>query len=94
MRLMQRVAAKYGQQQDLNEQLVRARTAGALPVPFDATIPTHGEGAWSGTPPPPSRAHTSWGSGDLPPAGDSPLDDGDDRDDRDVGDDGPVWPTG
>lgn len=106
VRLMQRVAAKYGQQQDLNEQLVRAGAAGALPVPFDATIPTHGEGEWSGTPPPPSRrrsgAHTSWGSGDLPPAGNSPLDDGagaadgaaDVGDVGDVRDDGPVWPTG
>lgn len=73
VRLMQRVAATYGQQQDLNEQMARANTAGALPVPFDATIPTHGGGVWSGTPPSPpgprSRSHTTWDGGDLPPAG-------------------------
>lgn len=85
VRLMQRVAAKYGQQQDLNEQMARAQAAGALPVAFDATLPTHGEGEWSGTPP--SRNHTTWDGGDLPPAGSSPLAD-------DGKDDGPVWPSG
>lgn len=83
VRLMQRVAARYGQQQDINDQMTRAQAAGLLPVEFDGTIPTHGEGQWSGTPP--SRSHTSWGGGDLPPAGSSPLD---------AGDDGPAWPTG
>ena len=83
VRLMQRVASTYGQQQDCNEQLAAAAAAGALPVPFDATIPTHDGGAWSGTPPP--RSHMRWGADELPPATDSPLDDGDD---------GPVWPTG
>ena len=82
VRLMQRVAATYGQQQDCNEQLAAATASGALPVPFDATIPTHDGGEWSGTPPP--RGHTRWDSEDLPPAPDSPL----------GGDDGPVWPTG
>lgn len=82
VRLMQRVAPTYGQQQDLNEQLARAQSAGVLPVPFDATIPTHDGGAWSGTPP--SRSHTTWDGGDLPPAPGSPL----------GGADGPVWPTG
>lgn len=87
VRLMQRVAAKYGQQQDLNEQMARANATGVLPVPFDATIPTHGGGAWSGTPPsPPSRSHTTWDGGDLPPAGDSPLAGG-------GRDDGPSWPS-
>lgn len=82
VRLMQRVAARYGQQQDLNEQLARATTTGALPVPFDATIPTHGAGEWSGTPPP--RSHTSWDGGDVPPPGASPL--GGDGDQ-------PAWPS-
>ncbi len=88
VRLMQGVAAKYGQQQDLNAQLAEAGTAGALPVPFDATIPTHDGGEWSGTPP--SRNHTTWDGGDLPPAGDSPLAGG--RADAEQ-DGGPVWPT-
>ena len=82
VRLMQRVAATYGQQQDCNEQLAAAGASGVLPVPFDATIPTHDGGEWSGTPPP--RSHTSWDAEDLPPARRSPL----------GGDDGPVWPTG
>jgi hypothetical protein len=82
VRLMQRVASRYGQQQDLNEAMVRAVHEGALRVPFDATIPTHDGGQWSGTPPPP-RNHTAWDADDLPPAADSPL----------GGDDGPVWPT-
>ncbi|MDZ7705091.1 MAG: hypothetical protein U5L04_11485 [Trueperaceae bacterium] len=86
VRLMQRVAPKYGQQQDLNEQLVRAQATGALPVPFDATIPTHGQGEWSGTPPP--RGHMVWDGGDLPPASDSPLGQGE------GGDADPAWPTG
>lgn len=71
VRLMQRVAPRYGQQQDLNQQLARAQAAGAVPVPFDATIPTHGEGEWSGTPPSRAhtgRSHTDWTSADLPPA--------------------------
>lgn len=80
VRLMQRVASTYGQQQDGNEQLAAAAASGVLPVPFDATIPTHDGGEWSGTPPP--RHHTRWDPEDLPPATDSPLDDG------------PVWPTG
>ncbi len=83
VRLMQRVAPTYGQQQDLNEQLARATASGALPVPFDATIPTHDGGAWSGTPPP---GHTRWSGDDLPPAPDSPL--------EGRTEDGPVWPTG
>lgn len=82
VRLMQRVAASYGQQQELNERVVRAQAAGALPVAFDATIPTHGDGQWSGTPP--SRTHTTWDGGDLPPPGGSPLGDGGDA---------PVWPS-
>ena len=82
VRLMQRVAATYGQQQDCNEQLAAAAASGRLPVPFDATIPTHDGGQWSGTPPP--RSHTRWRAEDLPPAPGSPLDD----------DDEPVWPTG
>lgn len=81
VRLMQRVAPRYGQQQDLNDQLARAAASGVLPVPYDAVIPTHDGGEWSGTPPPPG--HTTWSSGDLPPAGASPLDD----------DDEPSWPT-
>lgn len=75
VRLMQRVAPRYGQQQDLNDQLTRAAAAGALPVPFDATIPTHDGGEWSGTPPP---NHTTWTGADLPPptsrrSGDEPF---------------------
>ncbi len=61
VRLMQRVAPKYGQQQDLNEQMARARNAGALPVPFTAR--RRGR----------HRNHTTWHGGDLPPAGGSPL---------------------
>lgn len=83
VRLMQRVAARYGQQQDLNDQMARAGTAGVLPVPFDATIPTHGEGEWSGTPPP--RSHSTWDADDLPPAVRSPLE---------RGGSAPHWPTG
>lgn len=77
VRLMQRVAPRYGQQQDCNEQLARAHADGLLPVPFDATIPTHDEGAWSGTPPPPpgSDQHTVWRGGEVPPPGE------------------PAWPT-
>ncbi len=75
VRLMQRVAPRYGQQQDLNDQLARAAASGALPVPFDAMIPTHDGGEWSGTPPP--RNHTTWTTEDLPPAqqpsGDEPF---------------------
>ena len=81
VRLMQRVAPRYGQQQDLNDQLARAQLAGALRVAFDATIPTHDGGTWSGTPPP--RGHTSWSGDDLPPAPDAPLGRGDE----------PTWPT-
>lgn len=81
VRLMQRVASRYGQQQDCNEQMAAAVLAGAVPCRFDATIPTHDGGAWSGTPPP---GHTTWRGDELPPASGSPL----------GRDDDPVWPTG
>lgn len=83
VRLMQRVAPKYGQQQRLNDQVTRAVVKGALPVPFDSTIPTHDGGQWSGTPPP--SGHTTWSGDDLPPASGSLLGRKDD--------DGPSWPT-
>lgn len=66
VRLMDRVASRYGQQQDINEQLAAARGARVLPVGLDARIPTHDDGAWSGTPPSPGLTH--WTGQELPSA--------------------------